>query len=413
MEVMEATAFEDKLLQFIGGLCGQKPVSRETRLFEGGLIDSRRVVDLMEFVELELGITIPDDKLSMEHFRSPADIARVFASGRGAPAATDAPEQPLLVFGEQNDRKPSRDGVAALIARGDVSADEHGCVSLSGSALALHAHFMRRFEGLAASQAAAPRRYPTLLPLADLQKTDYFKSFPQHATFCTCLHHDDAALQPFLADVKSGQAVSAAADGRLEAPRLVLSSALCYRCYREFAGRTLSPGLTLLTTEGRCFRNERGAFRALDRCYEFSMREIVMLGEPRAIDERRMKLLARSVDIAASLGLSGTVERATDFFFRGDVDGRARTLHQRANALKYELRVRMDDSGASLAVASFNLHEDYFGRSFDIRLADGSTASTGCVGFGIERWVSAFIAYHGDDPSNWPRDVALDCGLVQ
>ncbi len=409
---MGARDFEDKLLRYIGQLCEADgtpaQVTPDTPLFESGLIDSLRAVELMAFVESELGITIPDHKLSMEYFRCPADITREFAGG-STPSALAA-EPPLLTFGDAACRA-SRDGVNAMVAGGEIGVDDNGCVSFRGGALALHRYFTRLFERVADRESAAPRRYPTMLPLADLQKTDYFKSFPQHATFCTCLHHDDATLQHFVTDVKAGHEVSAAAQGRLEAPEMVLSSAVCYHCYREYAGRTLAGGLTVLTAQGQCFRNERGAFRALDRCYEFTMREIVLLGEPTAVETRRMRLLALTVKLAASLGMAGTVERATDVFFRDDVDGRARTLHQRANALKYELRVRMDDAGSSLAVASFNLHDDYFGRSFDIRLPDGGHASTGCVGFGIERWVSAFLAYHGANPSLWPRD-ALPAGTL-
>jgi acyl carrier protein len=415
---MEALAFEDQLLAFIARLCRGKAtrVERDTPLFESGMIDSRQVVDLMEFVEQALGIVVPDDKLSMEFFRTPADIVRTFSAGPAPEpaAATTAPLQPtpLLSFG-RGDGAPSRHGVSAMVSSGDIAAGADGCVSLRGRALALHAHFSRRFAAMARDEGASPRHYPTLLPLADLQRTDYFKSFPQHATFCTCLAHDADTLQHFVADVKAARPVGEAAAGRLEAPAMVLSSALCYQCYREYAGRTLAPGLTVLTTEGRCFRNERGAFRALDRCYEFSMREIVLLGEPDAIDERRTRLLTRTLEVAESLGLAGTVEPATDFFFREDVSGRGRALHQRANALKYELRVRMDDAGGSLAVASFNLHEDYFGRSFGIRTGSGATASTGCVGFGLERWVSAFVAWHGADPERWPQEVRMACREAQ
>ena len=408
--MLDPKAFEEELLRFIGELCIEHDgaISRDTPLFEQGLVDSRRVVDLMEFVERTLDLEIPDDKLSMEYFRSAADIVREFCGKPGCNAPPPAAPA-LLVFG-RGAARPSRDGVAAMVARGDITADDNGCVSLRGSALALHGWFAQLFANLAEGERAEPRRYPSLLPLSDLQRTDYFKSFPQHATFCTCLHHDGDTLQAFVADVKAGQAVSPAAGGRLEAPAAVLSSALCYHCWREFAGRTLDAPLTVLTTQGRCFRNERGAFRTLDRCYEFTMREIVLLGDATAVDERRLRLLTRTLDLAASLGMAGRVEVATDYFFRGDVEGRGRTLHQRANALKYELRVRMDEADGSLAVASFNLHEDYFGRAFDIRSRDGGPAATGCVGFGIERWVSAFLAYHGADPARWPDAARAACG---
>jgi len=399
--------FEGKLLQFIRKLCEmdgiEATVERDTPLFESQLIDSRRVVDLMEFVEQELAITIPDSKLSMQFFRCPSAITQEFAAG-DAPAAVQTDVLPLLTFGKTH-LKPTRCGVDAMVERGEITAGDNGCVAFRGLALELHHYFARLFAELALRVPAAPRRYPTLLPLSVLEKTDYFKSFPQHATFCTCLNHDERTLQSFVSEVKDARAVCDAAASRLEAPSMVLSSAVCYQCYREFAGRRLETSLTRLTAQGQCFRNERGAFRTLDRLYEFTMREVIMLGDPVMIDGQRMKLLHEVVSIAESLGLAGTVETATDFFFRGDVDGRARALHQRANALKLELRVRMDEAGGSLAVASFNLHEDYFGRSFDITLPDGGVASTGCVGFGIERWVSAFLAYHGADVARWPVPV--------
>jgi acyl carrier protein len=78
------TAFQDQLLHFIGQLSGAgAAVQADTPLLEGGLIDSRRVVDLIEFVEHQLGLTVPDHKLSMEFFRTPATIVREFAATRG------------------------------------------------------------------------------------------------------------------------------------------------------------------------------------------------------------------------------------------------------------------------------------------------------------------------------------------
>jgi len=56
----------------------------------------------------------------------------------------------------------------------------------------------------------------------------------------------------------------------------------------------------------------------------------------------------------------------------------------------------------SVAAASFNPHERFFGEAFDIRLADGSPAASACVAFGIERWLLAFLAAHGTSARGWP-----------
>jgi len=76
---------------------------------------------------------------------------------------------------------------------------------------------------------------------------------------------------------------------------------------------------------------------------------------------------------------------------------------QRAGALKYELQLTIDASGRSIAAASFNHHHDYFGQRFAIRLANGDTAHSGCVAFGLERWVLALFAQHGVDEGQWPE----------
>lgn len=100
--------------------------------------------------------------------------------------------------------------------------------------------------------------------------------------------------------------------------------------------------------------------------------------------------MTRASELARSLGLDGSLEAATDTFF-GD-PGRGRRLLQQLKRLKYELR--MNAGGVVLAVSSFNLHESFFTSRFDIAMADGTTAASGCAAFGIERWALAYLRRH-------------------
>ena len=100
-----------------------------------------------------------------------------------------------------------------------------------------------------------------------------------------------------------------------------------------------------------------------------------------------------------ALDLDGFIEPATDPFFTSE--SRGRMLAQLILPLKYELRLEVD-AGRTIAAASFNDHQQHFGRAFDIRLPDGEHAHSGCVAFGWERWVIAFISQHGPDARNWP-----------
>ena len=76
---MDPNAFQHALLAFIGQLSGTADVQPDTLLLETGLIDSRLIVDLIEFVEQQLGRPITDEKLSMEFFRTASTIVREFA----------------------------------------------------------------------------------------------------------------------------------------------------------------------------------------------------------------------------------------------------------------------------------------------------------------------------------------------
>lgn len=61
--------------------------------------------------------------------------------------------------------------------------------------------------------------------------------------------------------------------------------------------------------------------------------------------------------------------------------------------------------GGDLALASVNHHEDHFGAAFGITRHDRPAAS-GCVAFGIERWVYALTRRHGADRHAWPDITA-------
>ncbi len=308
----------------------------------------------------------------------------------------------LLTF--SSGRAPRPDAVGQLMARGDLRSYENGTLSLSGPALWLFRYFDRQFFELALKYGAADRQYPTLLPIHVMERTDYFKSFPHHATFALCLDRDSSTLREFVEAVRGGERVDAAAAPRVRSAGSILSGAVCYHCYAELQGRTLTHEPMVLTAQGRCFRYEHGDFAPLRRQWEFTMREIVLLGPEASLIPLREKLLLEVVEFAKAHGLAGHIEVASDPFF-GAVEGRARTLLQRAQSLKYELQVDITGQrGGDLAIASFNLHGDSFSRSFGLTLPDGQQASTGCIAFGLERWVAAFVAYHGVEPAAW-REV--------
>lgn len=50
----------------------------DTPLFDGGLIDSIKVLELIAWTEEAIGAVIPDSRIRMDNFRTVARIAEVF-----------------------------------------------------------------------------------------------------------------------------------------------------------------------------------------------------------------------------------------------------------------------------------------------------------------------------------------------
>jgi acyl carrier protein len=70
--------------------------SAETDLMETGVMDSLTFVELLFHLEREFGITISNDKLELEHFRSIVSIV-AFIEQAGEPNATLGDQRTLLM----------------------------------------------------------------------------------------------------------------------------------------------------------------------------------------------------------------------------------------------------------------------------------------------------------------------------
>jgi seryl-tRNA synthetase len=134
----------------------------------------------------------------------------------------------------------------------------------------------------------------------------------------------------------------------------------------------------------------------------FHQRELVRIGEVLDVLAWRELWMTRATSIFERVGLAADFSIAADAFF-----GRRGMLlanSQREQRLKFEFRAPIGSHEPS-AVASFNFHQDYFAAAFGIRLHDGGTANSACVGFGLERIALALFRAHGSDLRTWPKDV--------
>jgi len=241
-------------------------------------------------------------------------------------------------------------------------------------------------------------RFPPLMPRRTLETAGYLKSFPHLCgTVFSFAGNDAAAL-----DLAERASRHADWTMQLSATDLVLVPAACYPAYPAIARRgPLPPGGVTLDLGGcYVFRHEPSDDPA--RLQMFHQREMVRIGEGDDVLAWRETWIARAREIFALAGLRATVGVASDAFFgRG---GKLLAKSQREQRLKFEALAPIA-SAEPTAVASFNFHQDHFGEAFGIRLHDGETAQSACVGFGLERITLALFRAHGVDVREWPKEI--------
>lgn len=260
----------------------------------------------------------------------------------------------------------------------DASVGTDGCAVLGPKATALREELDRAFAAWGVATGASAASFPALLSVEDLSRVDYFANFPHLALLATGLERTALAR-----GVEGGSVPTAS----LAPSGHVLPSAACYGVYFHLRGARLAEPVRI-TTGANCFRREE-KLDGLRRLLGFTMREIVCVGPRESVLDHLADHKQRLVDFAAELGLPLVVRAASDPFF--DPDG-TRAVMAKLFPVKEEFVF-----GGSLAIASVNFHRDFFGRRCDIRLEDGSFAFSGCVAFGLERWIASLWEHFGHD----------------
>jgi hypothetical protein len=215
---------------------------------------------------------------------------------------------------------------------------------------------------------------PPVYPVDELANLDVYENFPHLALVAGGLEAPT-----------SGPSGGRFSPDQLADPHLGLSNATCFAAYL-LVRDTRVPADTLLTLVNRCFRKE-SHFDGLRRLLSFQMREIVAIGSFQHTQAVIARYRKRIEDFLSRLSLEFAVEAASDPFFQGEGP---RALLQRMQPVKYEFEVD------GLAIASVNTHRNFFGERCRITVEpDDSIAFTGCVAFGLERWVSVLIDHYG------------------
>lgn len=292
-----------------------------------------------------------------------------------------------------------------LLEKGWIKELGRGQVALAGPALKAFWAIDADCRNLGREAfSAIDEVYPTLIPSSTLARCGYFSSFPQNVSMVTHLVEDIDAIEIFRRANPDGTGLTVPDRSALKLPETCLSPAVCYHCYHGLEGMTLSDGPRVTTAVGKCFRYESTNINGLDRLWDFTMREVIFVGTFDEVSSRRERGIELVKAQLEKWDLEARIETANDPFFSATYA--AKRFHQVKSDLKFEVRAAIvpdDDGPRTLACASFNLHEDFFGRTFGITASDGQCAFTGCLAWGLERWVLALFTQHGLTSARWPE----------
>ena len=292
-----------------------------------------------------------------------------------------------------------------LEAQGDLFKYGSGRYGLGPKSLWLLEFFDRRLNQMARQFSAAPHQYPNMIGADTLDSCKYFQSFPHSLSLVSHLREDLEALKDFAKNARWDGSRLVCAPENLSDVQCLLAPAVCFHCYAWLRDSRLEEP-RVITAVGKCFRYESSNLTALERLWDFTMREIIFLGPKDYVLSQRSKAIDEAVLILDEWGLAYDTRSATDPFFIEEYS--AQVAFQSGFDLKYEIQALLPYKSKTFAVGSFNHHQDFFGRSFNIKTASGEPVHTGCAAFGLERLVLAFLAQHGPDQHNWPDAVAQE-----
>jgi seryl-tRNA synthetase len=308
------------------------------------------------------------------------------------------------LFENHPERNAPKDPFDTLLQSGDVQPVGRGLFMLQGQFLKLFQYFNEYWRKKALELGAVEQDNPAVWPAGLYRDINYIAEFPHQIILASPVKQHNADLTAMAQKYSKESAFDHIDITEHMAPSdFGLQSAVCDTCYYVLRGKR-GYGNTLYTTYNKVFRNECSETNSLDRLTSFTVRDIMFVGDQKFVMQQRQKMIELAIEFLAWLDLDSSIAAANDPFFTDE--SMIKAVYQNASELKYELLVKLPFSGKELAVGSINLHQDFFGQAFDIKLPDGGFVWSGCLGIGFERIVYALYAQYGTGSDSWPAHLS-------
>ncbi len=212
---------------------------------------------------------------------------------------------------------------------------------------------------------------PALIGGDILRKCGYFKTMPNQLTAVGYINPDS------ISDVIARDEVN---EKEIINRNFYLTPAACIHIYPMLKKENLCN--EIITTKARVYRYENAKFETGKRLWDFGVREFVAVGNSEFIKKFLEEFQQKSLEFSKLCGIECMINESNDHFYPTKNNKTIEKI-QKNNGLKKELICVSD----GLAIASYNYHGYHFSKTFGFD-KEGKIV-TGCVGFGLDRWVSA------------------------
>jgi hypothetical protein len=317
---------------------------------------------------------------------------------------------PTTVHFQQDRPLPLIDTWQELLQRKWVTPIGLGHVILRGPAARLMSLIDTKAQNLFGGQFGAELElYPSTIRCETLDRCNHFTSFPEHMDFVGHLKQDLDVLNNFSNGCRDYKWSPSLHEGNMAECDLAVSPSCCYHCYEGMEGWQLEAP-RCITAVLACHRYEGANHTTMTRLRAFTMREVVFIGQPKFVIDSRAKAEEMIVQWAKDWELACSFETANDMFFTKDYSIKA--SFQRQQQAKKELLLKLPTEKKSISVFSSNFHAMSFGKAFNISMK-GKPVTTGCIAWGLERWVYAIFSQCGFDLDQWPAKLKQEFDRFQ
>lgn len=313
-----------------------------------------------------------------------------------------------VLFENKTARKYSENPMEFLTETQNVKQIGDGLFVLQKDFLKIFNFFNQYWKDIADRYNCMDQDYPVLWPVDLFRKIDYFSDFPQQAIMAQPIKNNYEDRHDFSQKYAKHHHYHEVSTEHFDTSKYGLQCAVCDICYYSLENTTDFEN-TSFTIYNKVFRNESSKINSLDRLTNYSVRDIIFVGDQKYVMTMREKMLDESIEFLKLLGVDCRLCKANDPFFTNE--SMIKNIFQSSMDLKHELLVRLDFNDNYIAVGSVNLHQDFFGSAFNIKLGDGSKAWSACLGIGFERLVYALYCQYGTDFKEWPDHIVKMVGL--